>query len=184
MYVADDKFCMICHPKTGTKSCRDALKDNFSVGTYKGQHGIEEPICRRILDSGGIVCSTVRNPFDVVVSWYFYHHVRRLPNKPGTTLRPFDKWLPEEFDRPTFILSRKEEKMFYGTHLCNHIIRFEDGLADGFNQALARAGMGPVEVPHRGVVPRKPYKEMYDARTIALVVDRFGDEIENWGYQF
>ena len=56
-------FGMICHPKTASQACRQALVKQLGARSVDGQHYLNEEECQKILDNGGMLLSTVRNPW-------------------------------------------------------------------------------------------------------------------------
>lgn len=191
MYVVDPRenletgnrtkpFCMICHPKTGSQSMEKILRSTFNARPVRGMHHLDEEECRRIYGQGGIVACTVRNPWDVMVSWYCYSE--RDPRLNGKmTPEDFKPWLLR-----TIVAGNGwiEKGLFYGVHLCNRVFRFEHNLELQLNNCLSDCGLPSVQFPHQGKTEHKHYSAYYDAESSAAVALRFANEIIEWGYKF
>lgn len=191
MYVVDPKenleagtrtkpFCMICHPKTGSQSMEKILRSTFKARPVRGMHYLDEDECARILGEGGVVACTVRNPWDVMVSWYFFSEHMKQNNA---------KCKPEEF-KPWLLRTLVagngwiERGLFYGADQCNRIFRFEHNLELQLNNCLQDCGLPSVEFPHIGKTDHVHYSEYYDAESAVAVALRFTEEIKEWGYKF
>lgn len=179
MYVIESEFpfAYIGHPKTGTRSTRTALRTKYNLKSFGGQHKVSPEQCKRIRDAGGIVCSTVRNPFDTLVSWYFH----QLLNNREINGRSFPVWLADTIDGPMYL---DYYDMFYGTQYCNKIIRFEDGLEWQLNYCLTMCRLETVKMGHIGRGKRRPYQEMYTPKEVDLVWNRYRSELIQWGYDY
>ena len=191
MFVVDPKenpetgeqtrpFCMICHPKTGSQSMQHVLRKQFSARPVRGMHYIDEEECHRITGQGGIVACTVRNPWDLMVSWYFYSRHDPKPNW-GGTIEDFKTWLLR-----TLIAGNGwiEKGLFYGADFCNRIFRFEHNLELQLNNCLIDCGLEPVDFPHISKTDHTHYSDYYDSETAAAVGVKFANEIIQWGYRF
>lgn len=191
MYVVDPKenletqtasrpFAMICHPKTGSQSMEKILRSTFNARPVRGMHFMDENECARILGEGGIVACTVRNPWDLMVSWYHFSECSRANNaKPAP--EPFKSWLLRVLVAGNGWI---EKGLFYGADQCNRIFRFEHNLERQLNNCLRDCGLPPVEFPHIGATEHTHYSDYYDAESSAAVALRFYEEITEWGYKF
>ena len=174
-------FCMICHPKTGSQSMQVALRKNFKAVPVRGMHYYDESECKRIIDQGGIVACTVRNPWDLMVSWYFYSEHMKQNNGNFPTVLPFKEWLLRVMVAGNGWIERG---LFYGAEHCNRIFRFEHDLELQLNNCLTDCGLTPVEFPHVAKTDHKHYSEYYDCETATALAIRFHDEIVEWCYEF
>ncbi len=174
-------FGIILHPKTASQSIREALRQTFDARSPGGHHGYKEEDCERLRNAGGIVCSVVRNPWDVMVSWWAYNQLKAY-NGQFPTVEPFADWLPRTLEAGNGWI---EKGLFYGVDECNRIIRFEHSIENQLNNCLIDCGLPPVTLKHVGGSPReKDYREHYTTRE-ALLVDRYcRNEIVEWGYEF
>lgn len=179
MYIFHNhNLAYIAHPKTASAAMANVLEDLGAI--LKGaHHHVKEEWCRPILDGGGLIMSTVRNPFDSMVSWYFHYKQRRK----GAEMEPFVEWLPQQLGNPNQYI---HQGLFFGLPWTNRTLRFENLQAD-FDQVMTEVGIGPIEIPVINVSkPRegRPYQEMYNDQLIQLVRNHFGSEIANHGYSF
>jgi hypothetical protein len=120
------------------------------------------------------IAVTIRNPYDVLVSWF-------VLNKPGL-FKNFDEFIKGY--NHTFMLVGG--KMFWLEAPGNDFqyIRYEY-LQEDWDTFLKSAGMEPVALPHENRTPgKKPYREYYGPDTIKLVEEKFGEEIAKFGYTF
>jgi hypothetical protein len=185
LYVIDatettKPFCIICHPKTGSQSTIKALREQLGARTVHGQHYFDESECRSIREEGGIVVCTVRNPWDLTVSWYFYSEYDKRYNGKWPDKKPFLDWLPNWLKNGNGWV----ERGFYAVDHCNRIIRFEHNLEKQLNHCLEDCSLPPVKLDVIGKTEHKHYSRYYDIPS-AIAVGRFyADEINEWGYKF
>lgn len=171
-------FCIICHPKTGSQSVREALRRKYNARVVRGQHFLDEDECKRIILDGGIVCSVVRNPWDLMISWYFYSE---HDPKQGKDVLPFSQWLDNVLTSGNGWI---EHGLFYGLDHCNRIIRFEHDIQSQLNGCLIDCGLEPVALRNLGKTSHTHYSNYYSIQDAIKVYSRFADDIEEWGYQF
>jgi hypothetical protein len=176
MYVlSDHNLGFIAHPKTASTATQRVLR-GLGAAQYDNHHGIKDHICQRILDTGGLIMSTIRNPFDLMVSWYFHYKQRTEPPS-------FKEWLPQQLANPNDYIRKG---LFYGLPWTNRVLRFEN-LQDDFNAVLSEVALESVTIAPFNVSHKrdgKPYQEMYDFELIHLVQHHFGDVIAEHGYSF
>ena len=173
-------FGIICHPKTGTQSTREALKLEHKARCVCGQHSYDLQEVERIKNEGGILVCVVRNPWESMISWYFYSEVGSKKAR-GLKPTPFLEWLPHILEAGNGWI---EKGLFYADHLCNRLIRYEYGLEQQLNQCLLDCGLSPVELPHIAKADRKHYSHYYDIKAATRVAVAFHKEITEYGYQF
>ncbi len=180
MYLIEPNFGYIAHPKTASSATQRVIRD-LGGQLYGGHHDVEARWCRPILDAGGIIMATVRNPYDLLVSWYFHYKKRR-----GTTandMESFEVWLPQQLANPNDYIRKG---LFFGLPWTNRVLRYEN-LQDDLNAVLVEAGLTPTPLEQVNVSPHRegrPYREMYDFRLTDLVVSHFGEVIAEHGYSF
>jgi hypothetical protein len=164
MYMHHEKkLGFIAHPRTASTATSHVLmKMGFEI--HFGHHDMVD-----VLDDDWEFFCTVRNPFDVLVSWFH--------NQPRE--KPFSLWLPKFLDECHFMQGR----MFFGQHACNHIIHYEN-LQEEFECVMDEFDLPLVEIPKRNVSARKSPSFMghYNFRTARLVVERFHKDFINNGY--
>lgn len=177
MYILEEhNLGFIAHPKTASTATQMVLQD-LGAKLYGNHHEVKEDHCRRILDSGGLIISTIRNPFDLFVSWYFHYAKRRGTRK----MESFKEWLPYILKHPNAYMKRG---LFYGLKWTNRILRFES-LQSDFDRVLTECTVTkviiqPYNVSHNR--KEKPYQWMYNAELISLVLEYCGDQMLD--YQF
>ena len=190
MFVIDSKqlpdgtwttpFGFIGHPKTGSQACRKALREQLKARNPAGHHNVDQQEVADILDAGGIVCSTVRNPWDLMVSWYGFQSMM-ANNSTFPEMVPFERWLPRILEAGNGWI---EKGLFYGAMDCNRIIKFEYNIEKQLNQALSDCGLTPVTLEVVGNSPRTDYQDYYTPALAIMVERRFQEEIVEWGYNF
>ena len=200
------KFIFIHIPKTGGNSVQNILREYSEDDiVVKGAHqdGVERFEVRNKKFKGLVkhstlndyyrvlgddlknyyLFTTVRNPFDKLVSYFFSPH------------RGDVRWDPEEFSRfvrgikpiDDFISLSSGLLGFRKTNMAssfNYIMRFEH-LSDDFCEVLTELGLPKRTLPHRNRSSnRMPYQECYDEELRRFVEERHKFEIELGGYEF
>lgn len=162
----------IAHPKTGSQSARNVLLE-LGFEAVGNHHDIEPDWVSEL----EVVAATVRNPWDVVVSWYFHSH-STIPNFPS-----FDVWFDDWINRPNHYIHMG---MFFGLPYATHVIRFEN-LNEDWAAFLKAAGL-----PHRDLIhinkghfrKGRPYREFYNDERRDKVAVKFANTINQLGYTF
>ncbi len=179
MYLlTEQNLGYIAHPKTASSAMQRTLR-KLGAELRGTHHAVDDELCYNILNSGGRVVATIRNPFDLMVSWYFHYAHRR----PGKVMEPFKEWLPNQIAKPNQYLT---QGMFYGLHLVNRILRFEH-LQEDFDRLCDEYGL-----PHTRIEPfnvsaerdGRPYQEMYDVGLRELIQQNFTTELDVGNYAF
>lgn len=171
--VVGDSFVFVHNPKTGGSSVSQAL---LPFGKRDKQHaGIFPP---RGYNSKTFRICTVRNPWDRMVSGYEFSQ-RKKDEK-----QPFDEWLLGGDPWSLGALDFKRVPQFYWTWVCNYVLRFES-LNSDFTNLVGDMKLN-TELPHVNSSERKAdYREYYTyGKLIDVVQDRFGPDIEKFGYRF
>ncbi len=180
MYVIEDKnFGYIAHPKTASSATSRAVRDTLGAKPKGNHHDAKEEWCRPILDSGGIIMATIRNPYDLMVSWYFHYAARR----PGTLMEPFKEWLPTQIENPNDYMKRG---LFFGLRWANRIVRFEH-LQEDFDNVCVQIGLKYAIIEPFNISLKREgrtYQEMYDADLRELIQQNFATELDQGGYTF
>lgn len=168
----------IAHPRTGSQSVRTALLE-AGAECIAGHHGIDES---RLTAN---VISAVRNPWDIMVSWYHYVHLdpKQLA---GQEYIPFGEWLPRALNgEDKFVQRWFSQKLFFGLPYCNQIIYWEGGIERQLNHILNECDLPHVKLPRRGATEREFHFPSYYAQgDSCLVYEKFKDEIDRLGYKF
>lgn len=191
MYLIDAPKCrlgFICHPKTGSQSARIVFRQ-LGAQQVLGHHQFDVDIACDIVGQGGIVASVVRNPFDTVVSWYFYSHynVAKQQNRP---ILPFVRWVDAVLDAdeidPSIGSTHRWIKggLFYAAKHCNRILRFET-LQEDFSRLLLDCGLPECILEVKGKSnDLDSYRTMYGSLTRERVASHFATELKTFGYEF
>jgi hypothetical protein len=174
-------FGFIGHPRTGSRAVKAALA---AAGAMIGDvHHVDHEILKIVRDEGGLVACTVRNPYDLVVSWYYYQE-DNVKRSFELVPRRFDEWVESALCEQEGTASRFMRDPFFGYELCDHAIRFEGNIQDQLNSILAQCGIPPVEVKHEFPTFRRPYQEVYSPLSRAMVTATFQRELQELGYSF
>ena len=178
MYVLENILGFIAHPKTASVATQAALRTigAVSIGNH---HEVDVHLCQRILDAGGVILSTIRNPFDLLLSWYF--HGRKRNN--ALTTKPFTEWLREFLRNPNHYV---RQGLFFGLPWTNRVLRFET-LQQDFDAVIREFTGNPLRIAPANVSEERagrPYQEFYDDGTRRLIEDHFGAELQEHGYVF
>lgn len=166
MYVhTTKKMCFIAHPRTASVATSQTL---LGLGFEKMMSHHEFNI--KLLNSSWTVFSTVRNPFDLLVSWYW--------NKKRD--RPFQDWLPIFLQTSNQYL---DQGLFFGYLYSTRILRYET-LQDNFNQVMVESGFPPTTIIRANVSerPAQPLREYYDYKLVNLMFAHFNYEIHEHHY--
>lgn len=199
MISINKQFLFIHLPKTGGNSIQIALlkysedEKVVSVGVdgdnrfnIKSQrYGTNKHSClreyARLMEAGIYESlfkfSTIRNPWDKCVSWYFSPHR-------GTTT-----WNRKQFVK-LVQNSIKPARSFLRTcdggdldEEVDFLLRFEH-LQKDFETLCNKLHLPQVELPRRNVSKRQPYQTYYDQQVRNLVAKKFAEEIELGKYTF
>jgi len=169
MYVDEEKkVAFIAHPRTASSATGHVLTQ-LGFTQWVNHHGFKPEWDL----SGWTVFSTVRDPFDVMVSWY-YHKKRHQEET-------FQTWLPK------FIAVSNEyldQGMFFGFAYCTHVMSYET-LQEDFDYIMDVTGFPQTEIPFRNVSqdrPDTPLSEFYTPKLVKLMQAYFGEEIHQLGY--
>jgi hypothetical protein len=170
MYVHEEKrVAFIAHPRTASTATGQALT-GLGFGQWINHHGFDPKWDL----TGWTVFATVRNPFDLMVSWY-YHKKRHQE-------QTFQEWLPKFIALSNQYL---DQGMFFGTNFCTRMMRYET-LQKDFDFVLGEVGFPQTDIPLKNVShdrPDKPLSEYYDHRLINLMRTHFNKEIRQNGYK-
>ncbi len=157
MYIHHEKkVAFIAHPRTASTATAHVL---MQMGFVIEDSHHSCPTWD--LDGWDVIC-TVRNPFDVLVSWFY--------NQPRE--KPFTQWLPEFLDGCSFM---QGERMFFGQPICNHVMYYEN-LQDDFEYVMNAVGLPMVKIPRRNVSVNRGERSFmgyYNPRTSRMVIERF-----------
>lgn len=168
------KVLVLAHPRTASTVLRNAILEQGAMLINPHHVGIDHPEVVKH-HRGEPVLTVIRNPYDMLVSWWFVRTFNR-PHRP--TLTEFVKTFRDQ--KENFI---RGGKILYHTPAADIVLRYES-LDQDLNPALVGCGVEPVVLPHsnRTGGKDKPWQSYYDQAAIKAANDRFGEEISSHGY--
>lgn len=121
--------------------------------------------------------AVVRNPWDLVVSWYFWKFREDRP--------PLMEALRSDLIRP--LVANREVYSIDGTVVADHVVRFEN-LEEELETIRRHIGLpGPLQLPRAkgGLRPEKlHYRDVMGDAEAAEVRRLFAPEIDSFGYEY
>jgi hypothetical protein len=165
MAIVFKNLIFLEHPRTGSTSLRHALK---GVG---GQPHRRHTDVRKTIKNVSSM-SVVRNPYDLLVSWWLI-----IGERQGfETLSSFIKGCEDPF-------MVRDGRLFYFLET-DYILRFEQ-LEHDVNPVLRAHRIRPVRLPHHNkTLGKRNYRDYYNEEARALAAQRYGAEIERFGYEY
>jgi len=137
--------------------------------------------------------SIVRNPFDWVVSWYFYRKSNSIPrgkaNPNCTDGIEFKEWLvnPEStaYNEKGIGLTMSQLDTIQGNEKISlDFVGKYENLQEDFNTICDKIGIPRQELLHKNKSKHKHYTEYYDDVTREIVAKKYAKDIEYFGYKF
>lgn len=200
MISIQNNFLFIHVPKTGGNSLQNVLKaysEDDIVILAKHQDGIDrfevrnksyditkhstlshyKSILEHELYQSLFKFATIRNPWDMMISFYFYPH------------RGVEEW-----DRNAFIALLNNVKNIRH-YLCSgtqslkidseldYLVKFEN-LDEDFRKVCENVGIPNILLPKRNQSTKKHYSTYYDSELIEIIGAEFKEEIEFGDYSF
>ena len=118
----------------------------------------------------------IRNPYERLVSWWFYSN---KVNKKNKSFIDFLKSHP--------ILQRNIEcYQYFGGKIDNStggLIRYEN-IQNDFNNFCECVGLPNRKLPRKNATKHKHYTEYYDDETRSIVAKKFKGDITRFSYEF
>ena len=169
MYINHlDEIVYIAHPRTASSATSHVLlKNGFEIVT--GHHHVDP----ELIPPEYRVMMTVRNPFDVLVSWY-YNQKREQ--------KSFTEWLPVFLNASVPLL---DDGLFFGQKYATHVMRYET-LQDDFDDVCHSLGLSKMTIPFRNVSKQREGHQFmghYNFRTAMMVTERFHQDFLNNEYR-
>ena len=188
MYIHRDAgLIYLAQPRTASVATSTALK-------HVGFEKMEPPSDHhsRLYDEGSPATgfnqksrwhafTTIRNHWDIAVSWVF----RKFSTRGGE---------PPEWNREAFEFAlgpdnrwvREDEMFWLHADDADEILLYEN-LEPGLNSLLSRFGLPEVSIPRHNISHERGgrhYSEFYDRESRDYIADRFSGEIEYYNYFF
>lgn len=201
MISTSHQFIFIHLPKTGGNSVQDALRDfadDEVVAPHAHQDGVERfelrnPKHKKLVKHSTLkdyvealgpafddfkVYTTIRNPYDRIVSYYFSPHRGKVEWR----FSKFKAFAKTVATLDEFITLAPDRTPDLGR--ITAFLRFER-LEQDFAAMCADLGLGDVRLPHRNKsLNRRDYRDCYDDELIAWVRDRHKLELDLGNYSF
>ena len=134
------------------------------------------------------VFSFVRNPFDRLVSAYFFlkaggihRHDRRRARKLANDFNTFVK--EDLLSKPINRILHFHPMVHWLDAEIDFIGKFEN-LQEDFNTICDKIGIPQQKLPHKNATKHKHYTEYYDDETRKIVAEKYAKDIEYFGYEF
>lgn len=172
MYFLDN-VSFIAHPNTGSRSLKKMIMGNKGE-CINDQHGI----CISTIEQSRAVVCVIRNPYDLLASFYWRMSVRGK----------FSTWL-----RATLLNEIGHEDpdkvgggLFFGLKYASHVIRFEN-LESEYATTLRQLKLPPMELTHVGQSKFRKgqdYRLLYDDYAKLLIVRKYSDLLTALNYEF
>jgi hypothetical protein len=131
--------------------------------------------------------AVVRNPFDWVVSWYFYR--KSVSNNNNTKDISFKEWLVDKNSSAYNIEGIGLTLSQYDIISCDANIKIDfigkyENLQEDFDIICDKIGIPRQELPRENRSNHKHYTEYYDDETRKIVAEKFAKDIKYFGYKF
>ena len=200
------KFIYVPIIKTGTTSIVRHLRtlDNETI-VYKTKHWCISDFLDMYPDNHDYFrFSFVRNPWDRMVSLYFYldkqidlnatfeEYIKKLNNKnwlfdTNSSVEKLNidrqnglrEGTPAELPQFGWLINTKDTE----NQCMNFIGKFEN-LQEDFDTICDKIGIPKQQLPHKNATKHKHYTEYYDDETRSIVAEKYAKDIEYFGYKF
>ena len=202
------KFLSIRIPKTGSTSITKALEkyfDECGVGDRNSPYFYHQPASnlKDHFESENwnwdeyFKFTFVRNPWDRLVSMFFYQHTRYkiLCKKKLEDTDPFTKKMVQFKSVESLVYSLATNSTVCPSSPYEHwfltdgkmgldFIGKTENLQGDFNTICDKIGIPRQELPHKNKSKHKSYTEYYDDETKSIVAEKYAKDIEYFGYKF
>ncbi len=180
--LPEKKICFLANPKTASLATAQTL-EMLGFKSFGDQHCIPAASGWRRwqeIDDTWIVFSTVRNHFDLMVSWFF--HNTKTPAASKYFGWPFERFLYEWAHNPKWF--RNNQVYWERTPLCNRILRYET-LQTDFCDLLTGCGLQDLTLQVANVSKNRrarAHHGFYSKKSIEFMVSKFGAEMSLYNY--
>lgn len=197
LYNSEDKYLFFHIFRTGGLSLRRTLDGEEILGGHvvardvkkwfenKGESWRWEEATKFVM---------VRNPFDWMLSTYFY--VIQMPGHnfhqymQGKSIAEFLEWYRMKNQEPWVYGGNAHATLTEfitdedGNQIVDKVLRFED-LPHCVHELRKELGLPEVKMPHINMTKRKKdYRDYYDAKARKLLETIFAEDLERFGYSF
>jgi chondroitin 4-sulfotransferase 11 len=176
------KFVFIHIPKCAGNSLKPGL------GLKGNKHMMASSVGKKVRDEYFTFCFT-RNPWDRVVSAYFYLKkggTTQLDSQDRNTyIKPYPSFESFIFNMDYAAQNQQHFKpqVYYADEELDFYGKVEN-LQEDFNIICNKIGIPQHQVPHRNKSEHKHYTEYYDDETRQIVAKKYAKDIEYFGYEF
>jgi len=127
--------------------------------------------------------SFVRNPYDRIVSAYFYRQRGNARVPMQNYIPHFHKWLMEDTIRADMVVDEVFRPMVhYLDAPIDFIGRFEN-LQEDFDRVCKLIGLEPKRLIRDNVCDHPPWRELLDEAELARVYELYREDFESFGYE-
>lgn len=165
------KFLYLATPRTGSTAVCVALREFGARSVHGGQHvGIDQVKNY----NGEFTFTAVRNPYDMVASWY---HMMKVAK--GIVADMSMAEFVRTYEVHDFV---RDGTLFYHCTEGVHVMRWET-LQRDFEEVLEHLGLPIISLPRKNMTSNKrPWLEYFDTEALTAMNERFGHDIDRFGY--
>ncbi len=123
----------------------------------------------------------VRNPWDRVLSWYFFYSSFNVMKNLSTKDETFKDFILNK--SRSYRWSGDNQSQYNFTKCCDFIGKYEN-LQQDFNTVCDKIGIQQQQLPHKNKTKHKHYTKYYDKETKQIVAEKLAKDIEYFNYKF
>ena len=184
----EHKVIFVHIPKTGGTSIEYALTGRASGHDHKTISDFESAYPK--LFKQYLKFAAVRNPWDRLVSGFFYYksggnqskYDKHLATKHGHSFQSFVKQI-DSYGNRHFLKTQYSYINTDGKNMMDYILRFET-LNEDFKKLAIHLNMQQTTLGIFRQSEHKHYTEYYDDETRDIVADKYAQDIDFFGYKF
>ena len=179
--------CIFVHiPKTAGTSIENVLRDE-NPPVYNSLHNTASTYIKkyeRYFDNY-FKFSVVRNPWDRLVSGYFYHRALGYGSHKDRYGKSFKEFVQkiETFPQRHFLVGQYNYINIKGVDVLDYLIKFES-LEEGFCEVSKKLNFKIKTLYDVRKTEHKHYTEYYNDETKQIVAEKYAKDIEYFGYEF
>jgi len=167
------KFLHLGTPRCASTATHRALRTLPGIKEFHQHMDLKEMIrYQHGPYRGELAFATVRNPYDVLVTWFIRMHssIRAMSFLDFVT-----SYQNKDLER--------DGRLFFTCVDGVEVMRYETLQVD-FDAMLAKIGLEPIQLErHNPTEIKKPWRTYYDEEILAAVNERFGHEFDRYGYE-